>query len=759
LVVEWSHTDIFPSAMAAPAAAAMAAPAAAATTAATEANPPPPSLLCLPPELLTAVAAHLWATGHGAAWSALSRTCAVAHGACLDAVRRVELPPVTPDGRGAQEQPLGGVWRTTLEFDRRRFFLLGAHYVISEATRIKVANLVPLTAQMLVDREPGVCRSKGRIRDPALGPTTHDSAVADELVRSVAAFLGHFTGGAGRDGSGGRLLRAARLGRIYHTGQLDILPYSPANADVLGRLLPPLASCPLDAFAADGWAIRLLGQGGARLSAGRLRTLRLRRATAGDGPTHWAIASVLRTHAAELEEVVVGLSAEPVHRSALGDADECSHHVTGYLSYWLGAAVASPLPPPLLIPAPWGSGGPAPPVQLPHLRVLSFLGSVDAADMAALVAAAPRLSTLSLHGAVGRGALKGLALPAVPELNHLELHTAIEVAPLHLELPVALAGRPPLDVLRLPADICDSTAAGGWVWGSGELWGGRGSPVAVPCELVASTTNATPWTYDDATVKLVCGQGTSQSISADVAGGVGPVPTASDTAAAAGVLGWTPATGLRSLTIALGPTATDAAVVSLAALPALITLRLVFTKATNVRLSSWPAFPALTRLALVLATDPASCGVSAAAAVAALSAPPSAAPVALVALRFVTFGSSNDALLPADLPDDEVGGWESPPPDLSPLASWAGLRSLTWESLTPIGRAHRVFSPDLSAAEEARMAATARRVAASLPRVTTTLCTLGDDDSWGPEGRHKSGAYFSHPAGGNPDGSVGAQGV
>eukprot|EP00168_Porphyra_purpurea_P007482 TRINITY_DN1942_c0_g1_i4.p2 TRINITY_DN1942_c0_g1~~TRINITY_DN1942_c0_g1_i4.p2 ORF type:complete len:144 (-),score=22.12 TRINITY_DN1942_c0_g1_i4:662-1093(-) len=129
---------------------------------------------------------------------------------------------------------------------------------------------------------------------------------------------------------------------------------------------------------------------------------------------------------------------------------ERTHHVTGHFSYWLGAAVALPLPQPP-IPAPWGSGRPVAPVQLPRLRVLSFLGSVDAADAAALVAAAPRLSRLFLRGAVGRGALRGLALLALPELYHRELHAAIEVAHLYLELPAALAGRAPLAVLRLPA--------------------------------------------------------------------------------------------------------------------------------------------------------------------------------------------------------------------------------------------------------------------------------------------------------------------
>jgi len=650
---------------------------------------------------------------------------------------------VTPDGRGALEQPLGGSWRAALEGDGCRFLSLGGCTLA-----VIVAKLVPLTAWMLKDAQPKVWTTLDRDEDPALGPTTHDPAVADALVRSVTAFLRQLTGGARCGGSGRRgQVRAARLGRIFHTGRQEMLPYSPANANVLRRLLPPLAGCSLEEFAADGWPIRLLGQGGSRLSASRLRTLRLRRAAVGDGPTHWAIASVLRMHAVELVEVAVGL--------------EHSYHVTGYLSYWLGAAVTSPLPPPP-IPAPWGSGSPAPPVQLPHLRVLSFRGSVDAADAAALVTAAPRLSSLSLHGAVGRGALKGLALPALPELDHLELHTAIEVATLHLELPAALAGRPPLDVLRLPAvDDAphDSTAARGWVWGAGELWGGGWSSVAVPHELVASTVDVKPWTYDDATVNLMCGEGTSQPVPADVAGGFGPVPPAGGTMAAAGVMGWTPATGLRSLSIALGPTATDAAVVSLAALPALTTLRLGLTEATNVRLSSWPAFPALTRLALVLWTDAASGGVGAAAAVAALSAPPSAAPVALVALRFVAYGDPDDAPLPADLPDQEVGGWVSPPPDLSPLASWTALRALTWASYAPMGGFRRSCHAEPSAAEAARMAATARRVAASLPRVATTVCDTKRHDPWGTNGLYRGRAYFSHPAGGEPDASVGAQGV
>jgi len=733
----------------------MAVPAAAVTTGAPAANPPTPSLLSLPHELITSIAGHLWASGHGAAWSAFSRTCAAAHGACLDAVRRVELPPVTPESRSELEQPLGGSWRAALEGDVRRYSFVGAG-----ASIVDVANLVPFSAQTHFRDQPNVCTVNTDYLRPEMGPTTHDPAVTKELVRSVAAFLVHLKGTAECSGSGGRGLRAARFGRIHQEGRQDMLPYSPANADVLGRLLPPLAACPLEAFAADGWPIRLLGRSDARLSVGPLTTLRLRRAGVGDGPTHSAIASVLRAHAAELEEVVVGLEAEYLTGGYPNDWFKRTHHFTGYLAHWLGAAESSPLwPPPTCSPS--DTGCRAPPVQLSRLRVLSFLGSVDAVDVAALVVAAPRLSSLCLYGAVGRGALKGLALPALPELDHLELHAAIEATHLYPELPAALSGRPPLSVLRLPAadDVHDSTAAGEWVWGSGELWAGEGSSVCVPCELIASTIDNKPWMYDDVSVKLVCGQGTAGSETPHAADGVGPGTTAGTATAAARVGGWVPAVGLRSLTIALGRAATDGAVASLAALPALTTLRLRLDQNVGVRLSSWPAFPALTRLALVLSNDDASCGVTAAAALAALSAPPSAAPTSLAALQFKVLGHANGALIPAHVPTDEVDGWVSPPPDLSPLASWTSLRELTWESFPPVGGNRYGCETNSSTSEEVRMAATVRRVAASLPRVATTVCAVQRGDLWGPEGRYRSDAYFSHPVGGEPDGSVGVQGI
>ena len=68
-----------------------------------------------------------------------------------DAVRRVELPPVTPDGRGAMEQPLGGSWRAALEGDECRQLMIG--HGVSWG---KVANLVPLSAWMLRDDAPSV---------------------------------------------------------------------------------------------------------------------------------------------------------------------------------------------------------------------------------------------------------------------------------------------------------------------------------------------------------------------------------------------------------------------------------------------------------------------------------------------------------------------------------------------------------------------------------------------------------------------------
>jgi len=731
----------------------MAAPAAAAAPDdSSAARPPPPSLLCLPPELLVTVAGHLWATGHGSAWSALSRTCTAIHRACDQAVRRVELPPVTPAGLHEQLQPLGGLWRRALD-GQDKYCSLG--YGVHGAPLARLDDHV-LDASMIQDVEPSLSgRGPGHGDD---APTVHEAAVADELVQSVAAFLKRLSraeqGGGGR-GHGGGGVRVARFGRCEHTGREPFLPYSPANAEVLGRLLPHLARCPLGAFAADQWVIRLLGRGGARLSAAPLRTLRLRRATTGDGPTHWAIASVVRTHAAELVELTAGL------HTMGGSMDHPGrHHPTGFLAYWLGAVGGPTSPPPP--PPPYGPvppcADPLPPVSLPCLRIFSFLGSVSSYDASALVAAAPRIAHLHLTGAVGVGGLAALALPALPELSHLVLHTFHQAAHLRAELPRVLTGRPPLAVLRLPETDGDVTSACGWVWTPDQLW--CGAQVAAPVELVASDSlGLSTSAYDDATVVQVCGLAAGGPVTADETDGGARVSAGVSEMVAPTGVAMCRATGLRSLTINLGASATDAAVTTLAALPALATLRLSLDSAVGVRLASWPAFPALTGLSLALVDASARCGVTPVAALDALSAPPSTAPASLITLRFIVYGRPEDSPPPPPLSEGEAGGWPSPPPDLSPLASWTGLRSFQWESPSPKGGVRVGCSVYPSAAEEVCMAATARRVAATLPRVATVVKCSGHDDPWGPDTLYMGHPWFYHPDGGCYDGPVSAQAV
>jgi len=720
--------------------------------------------LCLPHDLLTTIAGHLWAAGHGSAWSALSHTCVAIRRACDDAVRRVELPPVTPAGRYASVQPLGGRWRRAFDGHDRYGVLRGGQYVVlgREVLGVPVVDVdaYVLTASMLAGGEPSPFAWAAASDQAA---TVHEPAVADELGRSVAAFLGRLQGVVQ---DGGRGVRAARFGRCDFGPFSDPLPYSPANAEVLGRLLPHLARCPLDAFVADGWVLRLLGRDSARVSTGRLRTLRLRRAAVGDGPTHWAIASVVQAHAAELVDLTLGLCNE--RTSEIG---EMFHHPTGFLCYWLGVAGGPASPPPP--PPPWGPAAPRagarPPVALPHLRVFSFLGSASAADVAALATAAPRLARLHLAGAVGRGALAALAPPALPELDHLVLHSAFQTVHLRDELPRALAARPPLAVLGLPRPGKDFPAMHGRKWSPAQLWGGRG--IATPVELVASTWwGFCTWTYDDAAVSRICGAA-ADAVAAAADGGLRLPGGGSEIVAPTGVPACR-AVGLRSLTIALGKSATDAAVATLAALPALATLRLSLSAAVGVRLGSWPAFPALTRLSLALRNDLAYCRVSAAAALNALSAPPSTAPALLIALRFILEAGWDSVPLPPPLSDDEAGGWPCPPPDLSPLVSWMGLRSLVWESPEPKGRASIGIRGNPSAAEEVSMAATARRVAATLPRVTTvvkrrdqavpfhsTYTRRKRDDPWGPDGLYAHFPCSYHPFGGEDDGPVDAQAV
>jgi len=216
----------------------MAAPAvAAAPDESSATGAPSPSLLCLPPELLVTVAGHLWATGHGSVRSALSSTCIAVHRACDQAVRRVELPPVTPAGLHEPLQPLRGLWRRALD-GKVKYCSLG-YAVFGEPLAQLDENV--LDVLMLRDMEPFPSSRRRRDTDAA---TVHESAVTDELVRSVAAFVKRLSraeqdsGGCGHGGGG---VRAARLGRCEHTGRKYFLPYSPANAEVLGRLLPHLA--------------------------------------------------------------------------------------------------------------------------------------------------------------------------------------------------------------------------------------------------------------------------------------------------------------------------------------------------------------------------------------------------------------------------------------------------------------------------------------------------------------------------------------
>jgi len=161
----------------------MALPAAAGTPDNSQvARPPPPSLLCLPPELLAIVAGHLWATGHGSAWSALSRTCTAIYRACDRPVRRVELPPVTPAALQENLQPLGGLWRRALEGEEK-YCSLG--YGVRGAPLTQLDGHV-LDALMIQDVKPSLSRwSMGGVD----APTVHDPAVAGDLESSVAKFL------------------------------------------------------------------------------------------------------------------------------------------------------------------------------------------------------------------------------------------------------------------------------------------------------------------------------------------------------------------------------------------------------------------------------------------------------------------------------------------------------------------------------------------------------------------------------------------
>jgi len=727
-------------------------------------------LLSLPPELLTAVAAHLWTGGHGSAWSALARTCTTAHGACVDAVRCVTLPPVPPATIGAGMQPLTPAWRRVLDSGGASRTLLVSHRPPSEP----VEALAPLRRWLAPTHLP----RRVEYRPPAAetarrAATKSDPAAADAVVAAATAALTHPRGGGG-GGCGDRRcrLRAVRLGRVHYSmdSHEELLYYTPANADVLERLLPALAAAAPDTFLADGWVIRVLGRGGQRLSAGRLRTLRLRRAIVEDRPSHWALASVLRLHGSELEAVTLGLPIEPyaLLPAALGDHGYCQEHwPTGYLAFWLGAegdGGASPPPPP---PPPWAPptlGAPSP-VALPALRAFSFLGSVSAADAAALATAAPALTDVRLIGAVGTGALAALALPALPCLDALEFFTVHRPVVLREELPLALARRPRLSLLRLPVgpDCLSASLAAGMV---GAQWGGAapGEAAAWATELVTATRVGT-WTAHDADVdRLVGGPAASARGRARPCAALGGAAPAVAPDASA---------GLRVLSIFLGADATDGAVAALATLPGLATLRLRLDGARRVRLAGgWPPFPALTALALTLAAHPTRGGPGAAAALAALSAPRSYAPARLVHLHVRVAALSREGPLalpePPLQPADEVGGWATPPPDVAGLADWTALRTLVWDSracevhAAAVGggrdAAEAALAEAVAAVEAAvkAKAATARRVAATLPRVATCVRPVHSPDPWAPQRPHDVEPWHLYPDGGEPPGGEAA---
>jgi len=129
----------------------------------------------------------------------------------------------------------------------------------------------------------------------------------------------------------------------------------------------------------------------------------------------------------------------------------------------------------------------------------------------------------------------------------------------------------------------------------------------------------------------------------------------------------------------------------------------------------------------------------------------------LVALRVVVLSRPYGVRPPTPVSEGEAGGWLFPPPDLSLLACWTGLRSFMWESPPPGGRMHADGSNPQSAAVEASMAATTRRVAITLPRVATVFKCLGHENPWGPNSLYHAWSSPHHPDGGEYDGPEGAQ--
>ena len=109
--------------------------------------------------------------------------------------------------------------------------------------------------------------------------------------------------------------------------------------------------------------------------------------------------------------------------------------------------------------------------------------------------------------------------------------------------------------------------------------------MAAPVELVASSLRVgVSWRYDDADVSQICGSAVGAFRAPAAPDGV--VQSTAAGAAMATPVGVAPrsAARLRSLTIALGTLATDAAVASLATLPVLATLRSSLACAVAVRL-------------------------------------------------------------------------------------------------------------------------------------------------------------------------------
>jgi len=85
------------------------------------------------------------------------------------------------------------------------------------------------------------------------------------------------------------------------------------------------------------------------------------------------------------------------------------------------------------------------------------------------------------------------------------------------------------------------------------------------------------------------------------------------------------------------------------------------------------------------------------------------------------------------------------------------IRDIAGIFLVGGGRMHADGSNPQSAAVEASMAATTRRVATTLPRVATVFKCLGHENPWGPNSLYHAWSSSHHPDGGEYDGPEGAQ--